>query len=93
MRQSHLLNIKVTDSIRRKGFEDGLIKENEQLFVKFNSEFLVTRTIMEMERIIQILLFQIACTLSFSLKKKKKQNPRLLRAYYVQSSMPGVLVE
>lgn len=77
MRQSHLLNIKVTDSIRRKGFEDGLIKENEQLFVKFNSEFLVTRTIMEMERIIQILLFQIACTLSFSLKKTKQNKTHI----------------
>lgn len=42
--------------------------------MKFNSEFLVSRTVMEKERIVQILLLEIACTRSFSLKNKKQKH-------------------
>lgn len=48
--------------------------------MKFNSEFLVSRTVMEKERIVQILLSEIACARSFSLKRKNKNTQAFIES-------------
>lgn len=55
------------------------------MFTKLNFEFLVTRAVLEMERVTKIFLFSIALTVFIE--------KHLLRPHYVQSCLPGVLGE